>query len=671
MFKSRLLNSSLMLVALAACSLVFVAPAEAGSQVYDPCQRLSQGQTKYSSYGANRVTFATAVDRNTSAVTITGCVRSGAGYAQEWQDWGYAGSAGFAAPGLTWEDSFRSPTGSYSVTEALGRSNPGTRLFYRTVNANSRWGGEHNGNYNQYFEGTGGPSDENLFTYMNQGYYEQAAVINYNRHPDMPTTIGASFAIFFHAGRVPSAGCLSTSLGVVNRFLNSANPGDRIIMGAVDDVFTPYRSSPFGAINAKYAATGGPAGLLGSPTGEETGGLTNGGASQSFQGGAIVWSPSSAARVSTGSIRSRWLNLDGERGFLGYPTTDEIQGAKGGVYQMYQGGAVNWSSATGAYATGGAIRGAWAAQGFESGPLGLPVSGETGGLTGGGVYQMFQGGAVNWSQATGAHATGGAIRTAWGAQGFEKGLLGYPTTGEVRGIRNGGVYQMFQGGAMNWSPATGAHATKGAIRAKWAEAGYENGRLGYPTSDETPSGAGVFQTFQGGVLHWSPSTGARITADGILSAWAAQGMERGTLGYPTTDEVKSAGGAMQTFQGGSILWSPATGAKSVIGDLNARFLLAGGTASLGYPTSEQAAARDGGALQIFERGTLVRTPTKTVILVSAKILAAWNAFGAEGGKLGYPNAEERPASAGREQHFENGSIVVGADGQALVNVATP
>lgn len=114
--------------------------------------------------------------------TITGCRRRGNTYHQEWQDWGYVGLKWFAAPGLTWEDTFRSPTGSYSVTEALGRANPGTALKYRKVN-NSRWGGELGPTYNQYFEGAGGESDENLWTYMNQGYYEQAAVINYNRPP--------------------------------------------------------------------------------------------------------------------------------------------------------------------------------------------------------------------------------------------------------------------------------------------------------------------------------------------------------------------------------------------------------------------------------------------------------------------------------------------------------
>ena len=55
------------------------------------------GSTKFSGFGANRVTFATATTRNTSLLPITGCVRSGGRYVQEWQDWGYGGQYGFAA----------------------------------------------------------------------------------------------------------------------------------------------------------------------------------------------------------------------------------------------------------------------------------------------------------------------------------------------------------------------------------------------------------------------------------------------------------------------------------------------------------------------------------------------------------------------------------------------
>ena len=101
----------------------------------------------------------------------------------------------------------------------------------------------------------------------------------------------------------------------------------------------------------------------------------------------------------------------------------------------------------------------------------------------------------------------GTIRDRWAALGWENGPLGYPTTGEIFGLRAGGCGQVFQGGTIYWNPATGAHPVWGAIRDRWAALGWENGPLGYPTTDERPVRGGVEQRFQGGVLFFSYATG--------------------------------------------------------------------------------------------------------------------------------------------------------------------
>ncbi|MGZ2393058.1 polysaccharide deacetylase family protein, partial [Pseudarthrobacter sp. PvP022] len=116
--------------------------------------------------------------------------------------------------------------------------------------------------------------------------------------------------------------------------------------------------------------------------------------------------------------------------------------------------------------------------------LGQPLGVITCGLAAGGCYQNYPGGVIHWSAATGARITKGAIDAAWAAQGWENGGLGYPTSNEIGGLKDGGVYQNFQGGVIHWSPATGARITKGAIDAAWAAQGWENGGLGYPTSNE-------------------------------------------------------------------------------------------------------------------------------------------------------------------------------------------
>lgn len=777
MLKTKPISFALAVIAVVGSAFVGVSSAEASPQVYNPCDRLTAGQTKYSSYGANRVTFATAETRDSNVVTITSCVRSGNSYVQEWQDWGYAGLKGFAPPGLTWEDTFKSPTGSYSVTEALGRSNPGTALSYHTVNPNSRWGGEYGATYNQYFEGAGGPSDENLYYYMNQGYYEQAAVINYNRLPDMNTVQGASYAIFLHAGRTTSAGCISTSLDVVTRFLRSSQPGDRIIMGAVDDVFTNYSSNPFGSITQKYAQTGGPAGGLGSPASNETGGLKDGGAFQNYQGGAIIWSPATGAHLSVGSTRDKWASTGYENGSLGYPTSDEVGGLRdGGVYQLYQGGAILWSPATGAHiSSNGAIRDEWAATGFENGALGYPTSEVITGLKDGGSYQAYQNGGIFSSPATGTHAITAGINGKWRGQGAENGALGYPTTDEFRGLKDGGSWQGFQGGAILFSPASGADiSSNGVIRDKWASTGFESGRMGYPTSDvvtglkdggsyqnyqggailDSPAtgthlsvgairniwaslgfetgvmgypktdeyvvdsgvaqdyqggtitasqwgvypitgatsdkystskwlgpattGAnsikdgGTWQGFKNGIIMWSPASGAHISVGATRGVWAQQGYENGPLGYPTSDEIALGDGVYQTYQGGTIYWSPSTGAYALASDYAARYNEAQGTSVLGFPTSGRVTGlKDGGSFQNFQKGAFISNPTVGVRLSVGATRNAWASTGFESGKLGYPTTDNYVIADGSTvQDYQGGRITVPSGGTAQITYGT-
>ena len=663
--KPKTLSLALAVLVMAGSAFVGAGSAAASPQVYNPCQRLSAGQTKYSGFGATRVTFATAESRGSNVVTITGCVRSGNTYVQEWQDWGYAGLKGFAPPGLTWEDTFKSPTGSYSVTEALGRSNPGTGLAYHTVNPNSRWGGEYGPTYNQYFEGSGGPSDENLYYYMNQGYYEQAAVINYNRRPDMDTVQGASYAIFLHAGRTTSAGCISTSLGTVNQFLRTSRPGDRIIMGAVDDVFTPFTANPFGAVTAKYAQTGGPAGGLGSPASNETGGLRNGGAYQNFQGGAILWSPGTGARMSVGAIRGLYAATGFENGSLGYPTTDEVGGLKnGGVYQNYEGGAILWSPATGAHLSLGPIRDRWASAGFENGRLGYPTTDVVYGLRDGGAYQNYQGGAIIWTPAYGARLSAGAIRDAWASTGFGRGILGYPTSDEYS--VPGGVSQNYQGGVIT-STAAGTFVVKGAVFQKYDAMGRS---LGYPTSAEVGiKDGGVYQNFQSGSLLWSPASGAHVSTGATRGAWMLTGFENGILGYPTSDEVPVNGGVMQSYQGGAIYWTPALGAFSMASDYKAKFDAVGGLAVLGFPASNRVTGlRDGGAFTDFQKGALISSPATGIHLSIGATRAAWAASGFERGRLGYPTTDNYVTADGSTaQDFQGGRITIAKDGTVAIS----
>ncbi|RKR30206.1 LGFP repeat-containing protein [Arthrobacter oryzae] len=316
----------------------------------------------------------------------------------------------------------------------------------------------------------------------------------------------------------------------------------------------------------RWTGSGAEAGPLGYPTTDLTTGLANGGSSQEFQNGGIFTSPRSIAVIVKGGIRSVWQKFGAQDGKMGYPTSEEIPGYKGGVYQSYQGGAIYWTPATGAHMSTGGIRADWQSFAAENGPLGYPTTDEISGLVNGGVYQSYQGGAIYYSPASGAHMSTGGIRSVWGQYGYERGKMGYPTTDEVS-LNNGGVYQGYQGGAIYYSPASGAHMSTGGIRSAWGRLGYERGKMGYPTSDEIGGliNGGVYQRYQGGAIYWAPATGAHSSTGAIRAAWARLGYERGKLGYPTSDEYAISGGVRQIYQGGYIDYSYRYGVQVHLG----------------------------------------------------------------------------------------------------------
>ncbi|MCH6471689.1 hypothetical protein [Sinomonas terrae] len=330
---------------------------------------------------------------------------------------------------------------------------------------------------------------------------------------------------------------------------------------------------------------------LGSATGAITP-IRNGGYYRNYQGGAVIWTPANGAMVSHGAIRSRWSALGFENGPLGYPTTDEVSGLRnGGVYQNYEGGAIIWSPATGAHSSMGVIRQRWQQLGFEGGELGYPTSETVTGLRNGGSYQNFENGAIISSPTAGTHESVGAMRTRWSQLGFEGGILGYPTTNVVTGLTNGGSYQNYEGGAIISSPTAGTHESYGSIRQEWQQLGFETGKLGYPTSNIVGGliNGGSYQNYENGAIISSPTAGTHESYGPIRQEWSTTGFETGVLGYPTTEVVSGLvnGGTYQNYQGGAIVWSQATGAHESYGPTRQAWQSTGfESGKLGYPTSE-------------------------------------------------------------------------------------
>jgi uncharacterized protein with LGFP repeats len=385
-------------------------------------------------------------------------------------------------------------------------------------------------------------------------------------------------------------------------------------------------------------------------TGNQSSGLESylGGFRIQFDNCDIYYSAATGAHEVHGLIRREYNATANEtgayghsvQGILGLPTSDEmnVPGVSGARMNTFQGGAIYWSPTTGAHVVYGAIGAKYNSLGGAA-SYGLPTTDEAGvpDLPGVRVNDFQNGRYIYWSAATGAHTVYGLIgqeynHTAIATDAYGnivQKLLGAPTSDEmnVAGVP-GARMNTFHGGAIYWSPSTGAHVVYGAIGAKYSSLGGP-AAYGLPISDEqgVPDGQLIsterVTDFQNGrAIYWSEATGAHAVYGLIGIEYAATFNETGfygtvvhyILGSPTSDEMNVPGvpGArMNTFQGGAIYWSPGTGAHVVYGAIGGLYNSMGGpTSYLGLPTSDEgdAQAYPNGRVQYFQNGKILWTP---------------------------------------------------------------
>lgn len=196
----------------------------------------------------------------------------------------------------------------------------------------------------------------------------------------------------------------------------------------------------------------------------------------------------------------------------------------------------------------------------EAGPLGIPKSDAY--TQGNWAVEDFLNGKIFWSGSTGAHEVHGGIYARYNTllQGGRN--LGSATTDEQVAPDGRGRYNHFENGSVYWTPQTLGIGIWGPIRTRWADLGWERGRLGYPTLEPTMSsdGIGWFARFEGGNIYYSSSTPASEVWGSILAEYGRLGWERSWLGYPLTGERDSgywcSGGRYNQFQHGYIDWCP-------------------------------------------------------------------------------------------------------------------
>ncbi|MGY1773894.1 N-acetylmuramoyl-L-alanine amidase, partial [Blastococcus sp. SYSU D00813] len=149
------------------------------------------------------------------------------------------------------------------------------------------------------------------------------------------------------------------------------------------------------------------------------------------------------------------------------------------------------------------------------------------------------------------------------------------------------------------------------------------------------------------------------TQSAIASRYASDAGLRQQLGVAVGGEQTTAGVTWQRYERGNVYWTPATGARAVIGGILGAYLAAGGPAALGAPTTDELPTPDGvGRFNAFTGASIYWTPTTDAHVVRGQVRELWGAKGWETGLLGYPSRDEvcGLTGGGCFQEFQGGNV---------------
>jgi len=362
--------------------------------------------------------------------------------------------------------------------------------------------------------------------------------------------------------------------------------------------------------------------------------------------------------VAKNVIGTRYDELYGPTGPLGWPVTEQFCADNGVCYQRFAGGTITTSAATGTQVVWGGIAQFWAQSG---GPYGLGAAvasmesySQPNGL---GWIQRFQGGAIGQSASGTFIVPRNSIGTAWLASGSGQGPYGWPTG--IHACVNSSCAQTFQGAVLSATASNGNHPIMWGFQAYWAQNGGLS-TLGAAVTDlrgSNASGGGWVQQFAAAALTMRINgTMTQIPYGPLWSAWVASGAESGNYGWPESASACSGSECGQRFQTAVITNSP-NGTFAVIGGFVGPWDTFGGIATVGAATAplRYAAASRGGWSQQYSRGVITQSRAGTPIFTPASpILNTWQHYGAEATWLGWPVEAQQCNAESCTQRFQHG-----------------
>lgn len=273
--------------------------------------------------------------------------------------------------------------------------------------------------------------------------------------------------------QIPAPSAATRSGNGYVQMVPSADPNSPgvYMLAQADQSGTAYVVS--GPILVQYQALGGPAGALGYPTSDASGGGT-----QLFAGGAAL--AGSPVHLVAAGILTKWASLGYETGVAGPPASDSTAfstfGANSGMQQSFRGGviysAANGPRAGSSYFVSGLILARYNALGGASGDYGMPVGDEF--VTGSVHQQNFEGGYLTYAAGDSAAVEHPAPKnpavvvspasiTAGGQARLA--IMGFPNNSTIRVSISGSpdFVVTSANGAYSWSMAIPLNAKSGTV----------------------------------------------------------------------------------------------------------------------------------------------------------------------------------------------------------------
>lgn len=359
----------------------------------------------------------------------------------------------------------------------------------------------------------------------------------------------------------------------------------------------------------------------------------------------------------TSPVWKEWQKRGGEKGWLGDPRYME-QNIHGGVGTTFYRGAILIKGGK-TYVASGGIGHRYAIMNGLNSILGQPITGEY--KVGRGQAQSFakKGGAIYWTPQTGAEAVYGGIHSKWKKLGGAAGHYGFPTSSE-KDVPGSGKrtarYNTFERGGVYWTPQTGAHGITKGFYSRYQKAGGAR-TFGYPTSEESTQQGIARQTFDknGGAMYWSRKGGLHYLNNKIEKHYSSKGFSKNPYGYPTSGIQPIRGGAAASFQNADIHDQGGT-IREVRGSTRSVYNKYGGFKRFGVAKSSVVSEGKVKVQRFHHLNSAIYQTKSGTIPTYGAIGWKYHELRGAAGSLGAPLSAEYNISSGAQQKFERGII---------------